>query len=448
MTVSAGQTIVSLDTVLLERRINRVEAGAGSIVVSEEAAVNSYPLRAGAIDRVVADERLVFGVSVSLVTGYGLISVFDPSGPLSPGGGNDDFLQLWDDQDPAELVWSIDADTDSTFRGVDQDRVGNVYAVSIGDTRGLRKYNSSQAEQWTTESWAEGEDVKNFIEPKGCALTNNKQSIWVTDLVRRRAERFAASSGAHLEGFDLDEVLGGKITIAPNGKIYITYGRPDSPADNRIVRYSSGGTFELEWGSFGDGDGQFERIIGITSSPNHNVIFVYDETDITNFPIFGRVQAFNANGSFLWSRAVGPSLSGAGIPNGTGGTAFGFGSQTEWFRYPTEFTVERVSAGTPDGGFAVPSDNFYEGNIIRPNTVSDMQAAIEAVASSYVNATYAEPFNWEPSHRSNLYTAAVDFTKDDWDKPTKEALEGVAIRPDEYSEIDLCLNVLELSFPV
>lgn len=117
--------------------------------------------------------------------------------------------------------------------------------------------------------------------------------------------------------------------------------------------------------------------------------------------------------------------------------------QTTFFRYPTETIGDKVSAGTPDGGSAVPADSFFAGNIIRGNEWHDMHEALETIAPFYVNAVTGNPWNFTASSADNILDAAVGH--DDWDHDSATAFNGEAISIDDWDEVDGVCTKLEAS---
>lgn len=79
----------------------------------------------------------------------------------------------------------------------------------------------------------------------------------------------------------------GGIAASPNGRIYVA----DS-FNNRVQMYSTSGVYIGQWGSPGEGHGQFQRPIGIAVGPGDEV-YVLEESGAH------RVQVFTPNGAWL-----------------------------------------------------------------------------------------------------------------------------------------------------
>jgi len=71
-----------------------------------------------------------------------------------------------------------------------------------------------------------------------------------------------------------------------SGYVYVA-----DTSNNRIQKFDGGGTFITAWGSFGSGNGQFNRPFGMATDGNSHVYVV----DSSNY----RIQNFDSNGGFL-----------------------------------------------------------------------------------------------------------------------------------------------------
>jgi DNA-binding beta-propeller fold protein YncE len=86
------------------------------------------------------------------------------------------------------------------------------------------------------------------------------------------------------------------LDFAPNGNLYVA-----DQNNHRIQYFTSGGSFLGKWGSYGEGEGEFDKPRGVTVAPNGDV-FVADNSN-------DRVQYFTSSGSYLgvWGkRGTGP----------------------------------------------------------------------------------------------------------------------------------------------
>jgi peptidylamidoglycolate lyase len=142
------------------------------------------------------------------------------------------------------------------------------------------------------DSW--GEDL--FIMPHGLTVDRNN-NIWVTDVGLHQVFKFN-HSGELLMELGVSRVAGNDSThfnrptdvaIAADGCIYVS----DGYRNSRVVKFDSSGNYLLEWGTKGDGPGQFNIPHSIDLDAQGNV-YVADREN-------NRVQVFTSNGKFLRS---------------------------------------------------------------------------------------------------------------------------------------------------
>ncbi|MEX0975817.1 MAG: peptidyl-alpha-hydroxyglycine alpha-amidating lyase family protein [Woeseia sp.] len=90
------------------------------------------------------------------------------------------------------------------------------------------------------------------------------------------------------------------VLVAPNGDIFIADGH-DSSGNNRIVKFAQDGTYIGEWGSTGNGDGQF-RDPHALAMDSQGRLFVADRGN-------SRIQIFDQGGKHLatWTQFGRPS---------------------------------------------------------------------------------------------------------------------------------------------
>ena len=80
------------------------------------------------------------------------------------------------------------------------------------------------------------------------------------------------------------------VLIAPNGDIFVGDGHP-SEGNNRIVKYSSDGTYITEWGETGSNPGQFRTPHALTMDDD-GLLYVGDRDN-------RRIQVFEQDGTFV-----------------------------------------------------------------------------------------------------------------------------------------------------
>lgn len=295
-------------------------------------------------------------------------------------------------------------------QGIGIDRFGRSY-VSIAGDGVMHRYSSSGVFQFQFGAAGRGVSVKSAI-----VLVTGADKIVQYNTSGAFGGEFGSSGTGNGE-FDRPV----DCAMDSQRRIYVV-----DRGNARVQRFSSGGGYQTQWGSSGANPGEFQTISGIDVSPS-NRVYVVDKF---------RCQVFDADGTFIlqfdhFDDSFNPLV------------ALAVGGQTTFFRYPTILLSEKVSAGIPDAGASVPSDSFFEENLIRPNEIVDVRNAVEAVTVQYKNAVTGGAFNWTNGSPNNLYHVAVENGEYDWDRPLKIDLSREEIRIDELNEIDACLSKLE-----
>lgn len=80
------------------------------------------------------------------------------------------------------------------------------------------------------------------------------------------------------------------VLVAPNGDIFVADGHPAN-GNNRIVKFSSDGTYLLEWGETGSEPGQFRTPHALAMDEN-GLLYVGDRSN-------RRIQVFEQDGTFV-----------------------------------------------------------------------------------------------------------------------------------------------------
>lgn len=133
-----------------------------------------------------------------------------------------------------------------------------------------------------------------FIMPHGLTV-DDQDNIWLTDVGRHQVFKFT-NEGVHLLTVGTDGVPGSDsshfnlptdIAVLPNGCFYVS----DGYVNSRVVKFTSNGEFEFEWGTKGSGPGQFDLPHGITLDAEGRV-YVADRSN-------QRVQIFDSLGTFI-----------------------------------------------------------------------------------------------------------------------------------------------------
>jgi peptidylamidoglycolate lyase len=142
------------------------------------------------------------------------------------------------------------------------------------------------------DSW--GEDL--FIMPHGLSVDLNN-NIWVTDVGLHQVFKFN-HDGELLMELGQPRISGNDsahfnrptdVAVAADGCIYVS----DGYRNSRVVKFDSTGKYLFEWGTKGDGPGQFDIPHAIDLDDRGNV-YVADREN-------SRVQVFTADGKFIRS---------------------------------------------------------------------------------------------------------------------------------------------------
>ena len=125
-------------------------------------------------------------------------------------------------------------------------------------------------------------------------------NVWTVDSTSSMVYKFSAEGVLLLEisvgnlPEPFEEACGASdIAFADNGHVFVS----DGYCNARIVEYDAAGQKQNEWGSPGNGPGEFNLPHAISMSPNGNV-YVADREN-------GRIQWFTQNGDYLGERHYG-----------------------------------------------------------------------------------------------------------------------------------------------
>jgi outer membrane protein assembly factor BamB len=131
------------------------------------------------------------------------------------------------------------------------------------------------------------------IGPNGDAYvteTNGRVSQISPDgaVVRRWGEQGSKVGEFDFVGANVEGTAHGQIAVGPDGKVYVS----DS-ANHRVQVFTAAGTFVRQFGSFGNGDGQFILPFDLSADAKGNVYVIDGE--------LLRLSKFGPNGAFLWT---------------------------------------------------------------------------------------------------------------------------------------------------
>jgi DNA-binding beta-propeller fold protein YncE len=181
---------------------------------------------------------------------------------------------------------------------VDVDRKGNIYLLQRGEKADPVVVINRQGR--VLRSWGKGlykipHSIR--VDPAG--------NVWTTDAESSTVLKFSPE-GKILLRIEVGEQPTGRksrfvgtsdIAFGPHGRLFIT----DGYGNARVLEYSADGRRVRQWGTPGNGPGQFRLPHGITIDRDQ-IIYVADREN-------GRVQKFDLDGKYLGEWPVGRTYS-------------------------------------------------------------------------------------------------------------------------------------------
>src|SRR5581483_10087855 len=113
-----------------------------------------------------------------------------------------------------------------------------------------------------------------------------------------------------------------------------------------VEKFFPNGTYDLQWGSFGSGNGLFNNPQGITVDPVTGNVWVLDSGN-------DRVQQFTSNGAFICAYGLPNNPSGG---NGHFNTPYGIASDASGNLYIADTGNGLIQVLAPCGG--IPTSTF------------------------------------------------------------------------------------------
>ena len=143
-------------------------------------------------------------------------------------------------------------------------------------------------------------------------------NVWVADVALHQVFKFSHDGNLLLTigerakpGIDTNHFnRPSDVAVARDGSFYVS----DGYGNNRVLKFAPDGTFLLEWGTKGAGNGEFDLPHAIALDASGRV-YVADRNN-------KRIQIFNANGSYLTQWAGPPFVSPQDVKIGADGTAY------------------------------------------------------------------------------------------------------------------------------
>ncbi|HVE16995.1 MAG TPA: hypothetical protein VNB29_09675 [Chthoniobacterales bacterium] len=212
-----------------------------------------------------------------------------------------------------DLEWGV--------KGTGNGQFTNPTGIAIGHTAGriyVCDFSNNRVQTFDTSgnwqaTWTNpiGQAGQGISLPSGLGVFEKNQQVYLGDSAR--VLRLTSTGGyqgqwgntGSGDGQFGNAGPGGIGVNQSTGQIYVT-----DPSNRRVERFNSGGVFELAFGSFGSGDGQF-------ASPSYVAVDAAGNVYVTDQS--GRVERFSADGVFQLS--FGSSGSGDGQFNSPRGIA-------------------------------------------------------------------------------------------------------------------------------
>jgi sugar lactone lactonase YvrE len=244
--------------------------------------------------------------------------------------------------------------------GITISPTGYFYAVDLQNNR-IYKFtlDGEFISSWGNKGSGDGEFDFSYVSDTeyfhgGDIAIDDAGNIYVVDTLNNRIQKFDTEGnfitkwGSYGTGNgEFDRPF--KIVIDDTGNIYVV-----DTANNRIQKFDSDGNFITKWGSYGTGNGEFyfDRDAGIAIDKNGDVYV----TDRGN----GRVQKFDSNGQFIetWDFGGQPTIDLNALAIDIDGNIYigdNASRRVRKFSADHQFITKWGSSGTGDGELHGPS---------------------------------------------------------------------------------------------
>ena len=180
---------------------------------------------------------------------------------------------------------------------ITSDKTGNLYVIHRPTDPNTDPVVVLNRDGKFLRSWGNG----MFTIPHGIKIDPDG-NLWTTDANTSRIYKFTPQGKMLLEievggipdpKADFCSITDVAFSPTGNGHVFVA----DGYCNGRVLEYDSAGKKVTEWGSKGDGPGQFNNAHGIAFGPDRN-LYVADREN-------GRLQWFDMNGKFLGMRTYG-----------------------------------------------------------------------------------------------------------------------------------------------
>ena len=223
-------------------------------------------------------------------------------------------VQVFDRQGQFQFMWGERGQGDGQVFNFPRFTATNAAGdVFVSDDREVRQF-AADGTFLRRSDW--------IIFPGGIEI-DNQGDVWVTGTGENSIRRYSPTLQLqqYIDGTAIPRGLNSPFGIAqgPNGKIYVA-----DAFNHRIIRLSSNGNFELEWGTYGYSPGKFASPVGITIDSKGRVYV--SET-------WGhRIQVFTADGTYLYGWDV------PGQPGKQPATTYELAMDGDYFLYAPDHT--------------------------------------------------------------------------------------------------------------
>ena len=179
--------------------------------------------------------------------------------------------------------------------GIAVDSSDNVYVVDTYNNR-IQKFDSEG--NLITILGSSGSGDGHFYRPRDIAI-DSSGNIYVADKGHDRIQKFD-SEGNFITKWYFN--YPGSIAVDSLGNVYVT-----DQFNHQVQKFDSSGVFITKWGSTGSGDGKFKHIYGIAVDSSDNVYIVDRSSGVNSEGIIyavdpdneRRVQKFDSSGNFI-----------------------------------------------------------------------------------------------------------------------------------------------------
>jgi hypothetical protein len=157
------------------------------------------------------------------------------------------------------------------------------------------------------DEWKQWESLIKVPHAVKISPYDPERNVWIVDRVGEQIFKFSHDGKRLLMTLGEKGVMGtdhnhfgqpANISFTPDGSFYVA----DGYVNTRIVKFDKNGKFLLQWGSPGNGPGQFKVLVHDVAVDSKGRVFVADRGN-------HRIQIFDPNGKYLdeWDNITQPS---------------------------------------------------------------------------------------------------------------------------------------------